>query len=301
MIFRNLTISRCRFLCLGPDATRYLNGQVSQDVRLVGQGFALPACLTNAKGRLESELMIAPHPEGFRIDGPATLRDFLALRLEKYLIADDCMIEDVTDNTVQFFLHGEGEEAPADFPMAVRSGREGLVGWDLWAGSAEGRGLEAKLRSMAGLESTEEAEDARIRRGIPAWGTELDADTLPPEAGLEASHISYTKGCYIGQEVISRLKSVGQVTRRLCLLRPLGDAELIAGWELFSDPTTDTRPLGRITSVTRDGKCGLAYVRRPHHAPGTHLSALPNGQSSLSISVEILAPVVSQSPLSAQP
>lgn len=301
MIFRDLTATRCRFLCLGPDATRYLNGQVSQDVRLVGRGLALAACLTNAKGRLESELMIAPYPEGFRIDGPAPLRDFLALRLEKYLIADDCQIEDVTDSTVQFFLHGAGQGAPIDLPMAVRSGRDGLAGWDLWADRGEGGEVEATLRAMAAPESIEEAEDARIRRGIAAWGSELDADTLPPEAGLESSHISYAKGCYIGQEVISRLKSVGQVTRRLCLLRPLGDAVLITGWELFADPSGDSRPIGRVTSVTRDGKCGLAYVRRPHHAAGTHLSALPNGQSSLSISVEILAPVVSQSPISSIP
>ncbi len=301
MIFRDLTTNRCRFLCLGPDATRYLNGQVSQDVRLVAEGRALPACLTNAKGRLESELMIAPHPEGFRIDGPAALRDFLALRLEKYLIADDCQIEDVTESSVQFFLHGEGEVAPLKPPMAWPSARFGLAGWDLWAGSEEAGGLEARLASVAGRESDEAAEDARIRRGIPAWGSELDADTLPPEAGLEASHISYTKGCYIGQEVISRLKSVGQVTRRLCLLRPMGEETLSVGWELHATPTPDARPLGRITSVTRDGLCGLAFVRRPHHAPGTHLSALPNGQSSLSISVEILAPVESQSPVSLKP
>lgn len=296
MLYRDHSAIRCRFLCTGPDALRYLNGQVSQDVRRVSPLLSLPACLTTAKGRLEAVVRISSAPDGFWIDGPADQRDFLALRLEKYLIADDCALSDVTDETSQVFTNAPMPPAGQSWAASTT---DGVAGWEIILPRPDADTVTAALE-LAGARAADPAawEEDRIRRGIPAWNRELDSDTLPPEAGLEATHIDYHKGCYIGQEVISRLKSVGQVTRKLCRVESAA-GPLSAGWELFPSPlplgtsaetSTALRPIGRLTSVTTDGRLALAYVRRPHHEAGSAILALPNDGSGASIPVVVLPP-----------
>ncbi|MFM7180680.1 MAG: YgfZ/GcvT domain-containing protein [Verrucomicrobiales bacterium] len=283
MIFRDHTHSRCRFRCSGPDALRYLNGQISQDLRHVSPTRSLPSCVTNAKGRLEAVVRLSTDGQAFWVDAPVALRDFLALRLEKYLIADDCIIEDETENTAQIFTNSPPPINPGYW---VTSSDHGIPGWEIILKRENAPALLDALKSSGASEPDAVAwNDTRIRCGIPVWGCELDADTLPPEAGLESTHIDYHKGCYIGQEVISRLKSVGQVTRRLCLVESAA-GPLTPGWELFpadTDSAAPARPIGRLTSVTSDGRHGLAYLRRPHQEAGTRIHALPNDRSGVSI------------------
>ena len=285
----DLSFTRCRFTCTGPDAQRYLNGQVTQDIRGVTPRQAMPACLTNAKGKLEAELVIAAMPGGYLIDAPAALRDMLGPRLEKYLIADDCQILDVTDDTAQFHFPADpATQLPTDIPTDCHEiTRWGQPGWERLLPVNQADALRAQATTESGPGSA--WDDARIRRGIPIWGAELDAATLPPEAGLEATHISYTKGCYIGQEVISRLRSVGQVARKLCLLESTTGESIGTGWALHASPAPDdaARPLGTLTSATSDGQCALAFLRRPHHLAGSIVYALPNDGSSRSIALEI--------------
>lgn len=293
MIYRDHTASRCRFLCAGPDALRYLNGQVSQDIRRVSKDHSLPACITNAKGRLESVVRISAastatdSAPAFWIDGPADQRDFLALRLEKYLIADDCTLADIGDATAQIFTNCS---TPPTGPWCA-SVADGVSGFEIILPRADAPALFATLEEIGARAPDPVAwEDERIRRGSPVWNRELDADTLPPEAGLDATHIDYHKGCYIGQEVISRLKSVGQVTRRLCRVES-PSTPLATGWELFPADAAPTaaRAIGHLTSVTSDGRHALAYLRRPHHQPGTTILALPNDGSGASIPVVVLS------------
>lgn len=288
MTFRDHTTSRCRFRCSGPDALRYLNGQISQDLRHVSPTRSLPSCVTNAKGKLEAVVRLSSDGQAYWIDAPAELRDFLALRLEKYLIADDCAIADKTDTTAQFFINFA---PPTLAETWATSTDDGIPGWEIIVCRQDAPALLEALRASGATEPDSVAwDDDRIRRGIPKWNCELTADTLPPEAGLESTHIDYHKGCYIGQEVISRLKSVGQVTRRLCLVESTS-GPLCAGCDVFSSETSTApaaRPIGQITSATSDGRYGLAYLRRPHHEPGTRIHALPNGQSGASIPLIVL-------------
>ena len=288
MIFRDHTHERCRFRCSGPDALRYLNGQVSQDLRHVSPTRSLPSCVTNAKGRLEAVVRLSTDGAAYWIDAPASLRDFLAPRLEKYLISDNCSIEDLTDATAQIYTDSPPPDTGLDWASSTA---DGIPGWEIILCREKAPALIEWFKSSGALEpDLVQWNDERIRRGIPVWDAELDADTLPPEAGLESTHIDYHKGCYIGQEVISRLKSVGQVTRRLCRLESTTEP-LQPGWELFSadtDPASPARPIGRLTSVTSDGRHGLAYLRRPHHEEGIRIRALPNDRSGASIPVIVL-------------
>jgi folate-binding protein YgfZ len=128
------------------------------------------------------------------------------------------------------------------------------------------------------LSSPSLLEAARIEAGIPRWGAELDETVLPDEAGLaERGAISYTKGCYIGQEIVARIKTYGHVNRALVRLVVDGEAPP-PGSEIF----LEGQKTGRVTSSTRAGEAGraiaLGYVKREHAAPGTVLTvALPSG------------------------
>ncbi len=227
----------------GPDAVRFLNGQVTQDVRKVmGTGLSLPACVTDAKGKLQSRVWITEAPESGAIwvlceNGSG---GELEARLTRYLIADDV---EVRDRSGQYrFWHvsdGGGMEAPKR-----QANRYGFHGVDVIGEF-----------SFADATSAEELEGLRIANGIPKWGAELKEGMLPPEAGLDRTDISYTKGCYIGQEVISRIKSAGKLNRRLAKLQ-FGDETAQPG-ELTTD---QGKAAGEVTSVS--GASGLGFIRR---------------------------------------
>ena len=116
-------------------------------------------------------------------------------------------------------------------------------------------------------------ESLRIEAGIPRWGRELDENTLPPEAGLERTHIDYAKGCYIGQEVISRLKSIGHVNRRLVGFVAAENEPLKPGLRLFA-PDNDAAEIGTLTSAAwsfaLEKPVALGYLKR-----GSPMGELP--------------------------
>ncbi len=261
----------------GPDALRYLNGQVTNDVRRLQPGESQTACVCTHKGKLEALVQIARMGEEFLITAEPALRDFLPLRLEKYLIADDAVLEDVTEQFDLVHVYG-GEPPPAGMKFAAS--RLGAPGVDVW--------LPAGTASLEFLPA-EEAELRRIERGIPAWETELAGGILPPEARLESVAIDYHKGCYTGQEVISRLRSVGQVTRRLeRLIAPEG-ARLERGWTVFAAAENGARTAaGSITSAAWHAASGnwiaLGFVKRS--AAEAELTAAP-GADAAGVRVEI--------------
>ena len=197
----------------GPDAARYLNGQVTNDVIILADKRACYAAVCTAKGRMEGDISIARHGEEFYLDTDAGLRESLGARLEKYLIADDAVFEDIGDMWSLSHVFGA---TPPHLPPAgfvVEYARFGLPGHDIWI-AAPGAAVVGEAVEAAVLETL------RIEQGIPRWGAELTTNTLPPEAGPHMlAAISYTKGCYVGQETIARLKSVGHVNRELVFLR----------------------------------------------------------------------------------
>ncbi|MGC4014816.1 MAG: hypothetical protein QM755_09925 [Luteolibacter sp.] len=244
----------------GPDGPRYLNGQLTQDVRLVADGAkALYACVTDAKGKLQFRVEIHGRSAGaLCVSCDHEGADELLMRLDRYLIADDAEIVDVSADWKRLHVTG-GEASVCDGnSYAVSINRIGVPGWDVWIPSGESHPAE-NLPAW----SADEAEAARIAAGIPAWGKELEAGMLPPEAGLERTDISYAKGCYIGQEVISRIKSAGKVNRRLTKLSVPESAACAAGDPLLIE---EGREAGVVTSVSPQAadsaRALLGYVKR---------------------------------------
>ena len=254
---------RVEIILTGADRVRYLNGQVTSNVQKLAANHTHPACVTTAKGKLCAEVLITATADALFIDADAALRDTLPARLERYIIADDVTLEDATDTRA--LLHFIGPPPSAlDGAWCARSRRFGRDGWDVRLPSAAFATMKAALFSQHLLLDDALLETLRIEAGIPRWGRDIGEDTLPPEAGLDRTHIDYHKGCYIGQEVISRLKSVGHVNRRLTGFVSEDGSPLAVGAVIFAPG--EARAIGVITSAAfsfaLDKPIALGYLRR---------------------------------------
>lgn len=244
---------RARFQLSGPDATRYLNGQVSIDITRLQPLIARPACLLSAKGKLCALVQIWRDGDNLFIECDESLAEAVHARIERYLIADDARLEPLPMPPV--LNHIFGIEAPVG---ALRINRTGLPGFDTAEKTAS---LPAATPAQLAL--------LRIIHGQPAWGVEITEDTLPQEARLEDNAVDFDKGCYVGQETVSRLKSVGRVNKRLhgflgslpsnlslpARLHPIGQPDTTAGHLTSTAPHFDiaqTAALGYLNRQFED-------------------------------------------------
>jgi tRNA-modifying protein YgfZ len=272
-----LDLSACAKLRVtGADRFRFLNGQITNDLRKASETVAVEACVLNAKGKLNAHIFIAALGESFLIDAEPELRETLRARLERYVIADDVQIEDVTDEFSLF--HVMTEQSPkADYGRIVSARRFAGQGWDLWSDSVRHDAVRHELASAYGFLDSAAADVMRIEQGLPRWGRELTEEIILIEANLEQRTVDYQKGCYIGQEVISRIKMSGQTNKRLCGLISLNNAPLQPGMKLVA-PSASGKEVGWITSATGSQRIGkeiaLGYVKRGFNNPATNLNAL---------------------------
>lgn len=259
---------RARFRLTGADRVRYLNGQVTNDVRTANGRETLYACVTDIKGRIVGDLFINAGQQGEALwfDAEPALRDVLGPRLERYIIADDTELTDVTDEWRLWHVFGEAASAllaQAGSGGILRSNRLGVEGVDIWLPLSE-----AAFQASCPLLSADEFETYRILRGIPRHPNELGCDTFPPEAGLDHRAMSYTKGCYIGQEILSRIRSSGKMPRELAQWQ-MTDIEggIAAGESMFLPQEGGYfKSIGRVTSVAWhpavERFVGLALLRQ---------------------------------------
>jgi tRNA-modifying protein YgfZ len=260
----------------GNDRVRFLNGQITNDVRKAGEEVALEACVLNAKGKINAHIFVSAAPECFWIDADPEVREALPARLERYVIADDVQIEDVTDRLSIFHVLSRTEPNLSDCKIvSVRRFVE--PGWDIWTDAAVHDDISQQLSSTFDRVDSTAAEIVRIEQGIPHWGRELTDEIIPIEANLEERVVDYEKGCYIGQEVISRIRMSGQTNKRLRGLISLDDVPLQAGMRLASTAEKG-KEAGWITSATRSEKIGreiaLGYVKRGFNNSGIRLDAV---------------------------
>src|SRR5437773_2658941 len=267
--------ARAKLRVTGADRIRFLNGQTTNDVRKAGAESTQESCVLNAKGHLDAHVFLFATPNDIWIDADQELRELLQTRLERYLIADDVTIVDVTNQFALLHVLADSEPKISGAKFCFRSRRLGIDGWDLWV---EGTGAEAMKSGLAGIYRAmdeSEWEVLRIENGMPRWGRELTPEIIPPEANLAARAIAYEKGCYIGQEVISRMKMSGQTRQRLCGL--VSETALAPGMELHAG----TKVVGRVSSAVfserMNSHIALAMIKRGYTETGTSLIALADG------------------------
>lgn len=285
----------------GSDRVRWLDGMLTADVKRLaqrGEGAGCAALLLTHRGAIVADFHVACFGESLLLESS---RDALALgraALEKRIIADDVVLVDRSDEHAVLGL--EGSRAPEILARAAGAsgvpeadawrelaiaGEEVVVAGFGWSGERAFVLRAAKVARERVERALVEAADAlaielvrgdaallevlRVEAGIPAFGAELDEDVLPPEARLERA-IAVNKGCYVGQEIVARLRSRGQVNHLLVGLRAEGSTALAVGSAL----SVAGRATGEITSAVRSPEAGsiaLAYVRREHAEAGTRV------------------------------
>ena len=299
---------RGRLALTGADRRRFLHGQVTNQVLDLHEGDGCYAALVTAKGKMQSDLNIYCLPGELILDFEPGLSGLVVQRLEKFIIADDVQVAEVAPYYGLLSVQGPKSAAVVSslalnlkLPTqclsissvasqewgevyCVQHSRSLALGFDLWvpvpALEAMAARLVAAARGLGGRPVGWKAmEMARIEAGIPRFGWDMDETHLPPETGIEARAVSYTKGCYIGQEVLARLRTYGHVAKALRGLR-LPD-ELPELPRKGDKLVREGKEVGYLTSVVRlpapPRTIALGYVRREHDALGTILQVLAPG------------------------
>src|ERR1051325_10494176 len=273
--------SRTKLRVVGADRVRFLNGQITNNIGKATDSVAVEACILSAKGKMNGHVFISAGPDCFYLDASADLLEMLPVRLERYVIADDVQIENITEQLSILHVLAPARPAMRENCRVVSVRRFTEPGWDIWIESTHADSLLKELSTTFTIVDPVSAETFRIEEGIPRWGRELTEEIIPIEANLETRTVDYEKGCYIGQEVISRIKMSGQTNKRLCGLTSMSDTVLSPGLKL-SDPAG--KEVGWITSATFSEKfarqIALGYVKRGFNSIGTKLNAIA-GSSSL--------------------
>ena len=273
----------------GEDRVRWLDGMISADVKSLATGDGAWGLLLTRQGRVVADLHVLARSESFWLELESTGVAAVLSRLSAYVIADDVALVDRSADLVRFALEGPGAAetlaaaSGAPVAMAKHAWREleiagarttvaaygftGLPAFQLFAPVAAAEPLAAALLAAGAVSaSAETLECLRIEAGTPRLGHELDETVLPAEAGLEGA-ISTHKGCYTGQEVVTRMRSRGRSAHRLVGLRFEGERlpERGAAIEAASGR------VGQLTSAVRspdEGSIGLGFVRSEAALPG---------------------------------
>jgi tRNA-modifying protein YgfZ len=264
--------ARVKLRVSGVDRLRFLNGQLTNDIRKATETNAIEACVLNAKGKMDAHLFAHVKGGSFILDVDPALQSTLQARLERYIIADDVQIEDATAQLSAFHVIGAPHSTFSFATQVVAINRFGPQGHDIWSEAAQTDQLVAELSKEFELCNENCAEVFRIEQGIPRWGRELTGDIIPVEANLEQRCIDYDKGCYIGQETISRMKMSGQRNKQLCGLVSVKNVPLVSGMRLTGPEGKET---GWITSATRsrEREIALAYIKRGFNSAGSRVEA----------------------------
>jgi len=260
----------------GAEAAEFLQGQVTNDVEALAPGEGCYAALLDHKGKLRTDMRVLRlAPERLVVDADPAARAVLRHNFETYSLGRQVRSSDLTDERALLSLIGPaardrlGAEAPPDREHAFVEGAHGLhVATDLGVDVILAAEEEEAARELAPRVAEDAAECLRIESGRPRLGLDMDATTIPQEAGLNDRAVSFTKGCYVGQETVARLHYRGKPNRHLRGLRltqPAAHGDPIALGE---------RALGVVGSACVSpvlGSIALALVRR-EAGPGDEVS-----------------------------
>jgi glycine cleavage system T protein len=283
----------------GPDRVTFLQGMLSNDLRLLETFSGQHATILNQQGKVLADLRVLCAMNSLYLDFWQPLKDTILEHLNRYLIADEVEIADRSEEYATLSLQGPSSEAlvrdlagQAELPQKtahhamlnadgaaiciVRDSYTGESGFDLIIPEGDLASVAQRLteagRQVGAVWIGQEAlEILRIEAGIPLYGVDFSEDNLLLETGLD-SHVSFTKGCYLGQEIVERVRSRGHVNKKLRGLMldgpvPAAHGDVIRAGE---------KQIGTITSSTCSPKLAraiaLGYVHRDYWDAGTRLT-----------------------------
>jgi folate-binding protein YgfZ len=283
----------------GPDRVSFLQGMVSNDVKKLSAGEGIAAAVLNIQGKILADCRVLCTQDSLLVDLWEFLKDKIAAHLDRYLIADEVEIADLSGELGILCLQGpmsgsllkeflEQAEIPAaehshrTFSIqgtevrVIRSSYTGEEGYDLMIKRHDLSSILPRLRQLGGKfgarwVGSQALEILRVEAGIPWYGSDMTEDNLLLEAGLERA-VSFQKGCYLGQEVVERIRSRGHVNKRLAGIVLDGDSSAAT-----DDPVhADHKEIGRITtsvfSPFLKRHVALGYIHRDYLGPETPVS-----------------------------
>lgn len=278
----------------GPDRISFLHGMLAQDIHNLPEGEARISALTTEKGRLIADLVVYRRQECIGLDVPLAAASSVLAHLGRYVITEEIEFREKSDAVLFTWL------GPADVPERTVAAAGGAVlrrrgppleGLDIWALEDPEEMRRRLLSSGARQKDSSQWESLRVEAGIPAVGHEITEEYTPAEAGLEEG-VSYTKGCFVGQEVIARIHNYGgpqKQLRRLLLEMPGGapGAGLPPPGSALTDAQTGSEA-GRLTSaaLSPSGRpVGLAIVFKNFWEAGRKLEvSWEGGRASVQVS-----------------
>lgn len=294
--------SRRRVRVRGSEAVQFLNGLITNDVKALAAGAWMTAAFPNAQGRLLASARVLHQGDEFLFDTEAASGERVFKTLERFTLAGDFHVTDITSDSSTISVQGEGARRviEATFGRETASLEQGRLMTTEWNGQAvslirathtaeDGFDLfitadsaiplfESLIASGARPVGFDALERLRVEAGQPRYGTDMDETNVVLEAGLDDA-VSYTKGCYIGQEIIARIHWRGHVAKRLAGLAFEDEREVIAQGSKVVTP--EGREIGRLTSATFSPRLGravaLAYIKYDFLAPGTRVRVLTPG------------------------
>jgi tRNA-modifying protein YgfZ len=251
----------------GKEAVPFLDGMITNDMKTLEDGQQMLAAFPNAQGRLIAVVRVLRQGDRFLLETEEATHEKLYQNLFRFTFAGDFFIEDLSGGHRYFEIAGT---LPEIVPVtdSIRFDGRGFYGYFVPSGLADE--FTSHLEE-AGILPIDDAtyETLRIESGVPKYGVDMDETTIVPELGFPEM-ISYTKGCYIGQEIIARIHFRGHVAKQLTGITSTDSIEV--GSQLASP---DGKPAGRVTSVAYSTKLekttALAFVRYDYLTPGTEL------------------------------
>ena len=280
--------ARGRIRAVGEDRVRLLHAMCSNHVQQLRAGEGCYAFFLNPQGRILADAVILALPDALLLDTEPETRESLYTHLDKYIIADDVTLEDTTADTVAIGIEGPaaadvesrlGIALPAPpyshqvwgHRLAIRSSVTGQPGFSIVAPAADREALIREIEAAGAVRaSDQDARVVRIELGHPRYGEDFTDQYLPHETQLLGA-LHFSKGCYIGQEIVERVRARGGVHRFLVPLEIEGDGPLETGAVI----TADGKALGTITSAAwspaRGRTVGLGYLRQAEIAQGAAL------------------------------
>ncbi|GAB5403267.1 MAG: aminomethyltransferase [Aureliella sp.] len=274
---------------IGSDASRVLNNLCTADIAKLPTGQCCEAFVTDIRGRVIAHVMCEKLEGGVRIVGQHHDSESVAAHIDRYIIREDAVVTNRSGEVAVFAISNvqalgdqDSNSGSAEAPFHLTLEMESVpatVMPSLIVGPTSGiaccasevsSGLRDQLESLGfALASSDQFELARIRSFWPRSGREIQEKTLPQELDRDKVAISFTKGCYLGQETVARLDARGQLQKKLCLVEI--DGQLGESLDL----TDADAVIGKVYSSAFDSSTGktlaLANMRRGYFEPGTQV------------------------------
>lgn len=280
----------------GRDRAAFLQGMLSNDVKALEPGQGTAAAFLDAHGKVQALLRVYAHEDRLWLELPPGLTDKFLQTIDHFLISEKAyleaadaafavlavqgpgarvLLERLAGTALDLPPHGHRDVVIAGAPARAVHRREAAApGHHLWASPEHAPALWEALRQAGAVATGLQALDAaRIEAGEPWYGEDVDDGVILPELRRDEDLVSYTKGCYIGQEVVARVKYRGHANRALVRLDVDGERVPAPRALVLATAGEAGKEIGRITSATRSPATGrvvaLGYVRREHLEPGT--------------------------------